>query len=457
MVAVAAFVVVLLAGCAGSPTATIDTAGSQGSVSGPANTYPDRVARPTPPDQAVVMGGATRYVAATHGAGDPPPIWQRLRRGFGLPVVDHPRVSHEIARLSYSPLAFRALVEEGRPYLYHVLDVVERAGLPTEIALLPAVESGFQPDAISPNGAAGLWQFMPRTGDMLGLYRDWWFDRRMTVRQSTRAAVTYLDGLHRRFDGDWLHALAAYNAGGATVARAIRRAGHQDHDTAFWSLDLPGETDAYVPRLLALARIISDPNAFGLTLPDIPDAPHFEMVDTGGQLDLRVAAELAGIDAAELYDLNAGNRRWATPPDGPHVLLLPVAAAESFTRRLAVLPSGDRLRYRRYQIRPGDSLSVIARSHGVSIEAIQRANGLDDTRIRAGRHLVIPNDEGLPPPLQGYAMTGERTVYRVRKGDSLYTIARRFRVSIADLKRWNRVGRYIRPGDRLTVFFDPDA
>jgi membrane-bound lytic murein transglycosylase D len=348
-------------------------------------------------------------------------------------------------------------MEQGRPYLHHFLDAVERAGLPSEIALLPAVESGFRPDAVSPNGAAGLWQFMPRTGEMLGLHRDWWFDRRMTVRQSTRAAVTYLDRLHRRFDGDWLHALAAYNAGGGTVARSIRRANRRGHDTGFWSLDLPGETDVYVPRLLALSRIVADPAAFGLTLPEIPDSPHFTLVDAGGQLDLRVAAELAGIDMAELYDLNAGNLRWATPPDGPHVLLLPVTAAQAFEQRLPTLADADRLRYRRYLVRPGDSLSVIARSHDVSVQSIQQVNGLEGTRILAGRHLVIPSQDGLPPPLQRRAMTTERQVYHVRAGDSLYAIAQRFRVSVADLRRWNRVGPYIRPGDRLTVFVDPDA
>lgn len=387
----------------------------------------------------------------------PPPIWDRLRRGFALPAVEHPRIAREIARLQASPLAFHNLLGAGEPYLHHVLDTVERAGLPTELALLPAVESGFQPDAVSHNGAAGLWQFMPRTGEMLGLYQDWWFDRRLTVRQSTRAAVTYLALLEQRFDGDWLHALAAYNAGSGTVARAIRRARQRDADTRFWSLDLPGETDAYVPRLLALARIVADPAAFGLALPDIPDRPYFALVDVGSQLDLRVAAEVAGVGLGELYALNAGNRRWATPPDGPHVLLLPVASVAPFEQRLATLPDDERLRYRRYRIQPGDSLSHIARSHGVSVQVIQQANGLRGTAIQAGRHLVIPSGDGLPPSLAQSAMAAERTVYRVRPGDSLYAIAQRFRVSVADLKRWNRVGRYIRPGDRLTLFLEPDA
>jgi len=388
----------------------------------------------------------------------PGPIWDRLRRGFALEHVEHPRVQHEIRRLQRSPYAFRMLMAQSEPYLHHILAAVEAAGLPTEMALLPAVESGFQPHVYSPHGAAGLWQFMPATGRSLGLSQDWWFDKRRTVRQSTHAAIIYLEKLNRRFDGDWLHALAAYNAGAATVNRAIRKARKRGMPTDFWSLDLPGETDRYVPRLLALARIVDGPENFGLTLPDIADEPYFALADTGGQIDLNVAAELAGISVEELFELNAGHRRWTSHPDGPHVLLLPVGTIEQFEAGLASLPDEQRLKLSRYQIQPGDSLSVIASRFDVSVKAIQQTNGLQNSRIRAGRHLLIPTS-GTAVAIDGRRLptARQRTQYRVRKGDSLYTIARRFQVSVADLKRWNRVGKYIRPGDRLTVFIDPDA
>jgi membrane-bound lytic murein transglycosylase D len=278
------------------------------------------------------------------------------------------------------------------------------------------------------------------------------------VRQSTGAAIVYLETLNRRFDGDWLHALAAYNAGSATVNRAIRKARKRGLPTDFWSLDLPGETDRYVPQLLALARIVDAPGQFGLALPDIADTPYFALADTGGQIDLNVAADLAGIPVEELFALNAGHRRWTSHPDGPHALLLPVTSIERFRNGLATLPDEERLKLTRYQVRPGDSLSVIASRFDVSVSAIQQTNGLQDSRIRAGQHLLIPTS-GTAVSIDGRRLptARQKTQYRVRKGDSLYTIARRFQVSVADLKRWNQVGKYIRPGDRLTVFIDPDA
>ena len=391
-------------------------------------------------------------------ATEPDPIWDRLRRGFALEHVEHPRVIHEIDRLQRSPYAFRVLMAQSEPYLHHILNAVENAGLPSEMALLPAVESGFQPHVYSPNGAAGLWQFMPATGQSLGLGQDWWFDKRRTVRQSTDAAIVYLDQLRRRFDGDWLHALAAYNAGSATVSRAIRKARERGLPTDFWSLDLPGETDRYVPRLLAVARIVDSPSDYGLALPEIADTPYFALAETGGQIDLNVAAELAGIPVEQLFALNAGHRRWTSHPDGPHVLLLPIDSIDRFKAGLAALPDEERLKLTRYQVQPGDSLSVIASRFDVSVGAIQQTNGLQDSRIRAGRHLLIPTSgSAINIDNRRLPTARQRTQYRVRKGDSLYTIARRFQVSVADLKRWNQVGKYIRPGDRLTVFIDPDA
>jgi membrane-bound lytic murein transglycosylase D len=411
------------------------------------------------PAAPIVAESTSDHTQTTAEPSAPPGlIWDRLRRGFALGRVEHPRISYEIQRLQQSPYAFRALMAEGEPFLHHVLNRVEQAGFPTEIALLPAVESGFQPHVYSPNGAAGLWQFMPATGQSLGLHSDWWFDKRRTVRQSTDAAMRYLAELHQRFDGDWLHALAAYNAGTGTVKRAIRKNRQRGLPTDFWSLDLPGETDMYVPRLLALAQIVSDPAAHRLALPTILDTPYFAMVDTGGQIDLNVAADLAGISVEELFELNAGHRRWTSHPDGPHVLLLPIATVDRFETGLAQLPDDQRLRLERYRIQRGDSLSVIAQRFDVSVGAIQQTNGLRDSRIRAGQHLLIPLS-GAAVSVNGRRLPGaeQRTTYRVRQGDSLWTIARRFQVSVADLKRWNRVGRYIRPGDRLTVFIDPDA
>jgi len=433
-------VVLILAGCAGPGIRTADD-------------------QPLPPAGAV-QTDMQKGLAANPGASEPEDamIWTRLRRGFRLSHTDHPRITHEIRRLQRSPGAFTTLMARSEPYIHYILGEIEAAGLPTELALLPAVESGFRAHVYSPDGAAGLWQFMPATGRMLGLEQDWWFDERRTVRSSTGAAIEYLQRLNRRFDGDWLQTLAAYNAGAGTVGRAIRRAEKRREATDFWSLDLPGETDRYVPRLLAVAAIVGNPEAYALQLPEISNRPFFTVASTGGQIDLNVAAQSAGMPVEQLLALNAGHKRWASRPDGPHELLLPVAHVDQFESAIVTLPDDQRLRWLRYRIQRGDSLSRIARRHGVTVEALRRSNGLKDTRIRAGRDLVIPLSDSVAfVASTSNQQSRQRLRYQVRKGDSLYTIARRFQVSVTDLKRWNRVGRYIRPGERLTVFVDPDA
>lgn len=441
-----------------SITATLAGCGTQG-------TKPDASAVQASEQEQEIVGQHELEMLAHKDLGNaddvvipPEPIWTRLRSGFSLDVVEHPRVAQEIRRLQRYPNAYRAMMARSEPYLYHILNEIEAAGLPTELALLPAVESGFRPEIYSTSGAAGLWQFMPATGKMLGLKQDWWSDRRRTVRASTGAAIKYLKQLNERFDGDWALTLAAYNAGAGTVSRAIRRAERKGGKTDFWSLDLPGETDQYVPRLLALCAVVSNPDRYALDLPEILDQPYFVVADTEGQIDLNVAAELAGMSVEELLALNAGHRRWASSPEGPHELLMPAENAERFATALLELPEDKRLRWQLHAIKGGDTLSQIARRYGVTVDVIRQANHLKGSSIRAGRRLKIPLSDGANfTTAASNGNAKQRLKYRVRKGDSLYKIARRFQVSIADLKRWNQVGRYIRPGERITVFIDPDA
>ncbi len=407
----------------------------------------------TPPQ----TGQEPSVQVATEEADEPPDLWARLRHNYRLGKIEHPRIEAEIRRLQRSPTAFNALISRAEPFLYHIVEQVERRKLPAEIALLPAVESGFQPYAYSPDGAAGLWQFMPATGRGLGLKQDWWYDGRRDVLAATDAALEYLARLNRRFDGNWLHALAAYNAGGGTVNRAIRKANRRGASTAFWDLDLPGETDGYVPRLLALAEVIGDPGRYGLALPSLQNRPYFEPVPVGGQIDLKIAAGLAEMPLEDLLALNPGFNRWSTRPEGPHHLLLPREKMETFETALSTLPSDKRLRWQHHRIRQGDYLGKIARQYAVSVNAIQEANGLKDHRIRAGKTLLIPLSENvvLADATRKLGVSRTRVRYQVRKGDSLYKIARKFQVKIADLRRWNSLGRYIKPGQRLTVFVDP--
>ncbi len=380
-------------------------------------------------------------------------LWKLLAHDYQLRNIQHPAIDQEVQLFLARGDSLTRQLRKGEPYLYYILQEVKQRGMPAEIALLPGVESGFRPTAYSRHGAAGLWQFMPATGRYFGLKQDWWYDARRDPVASTNAALNYLQKLHRRFDGDWLLAIAAYNAGGGTVARAVRKNLEQGKPVDFWSLDLPAETRQYVPRLLALARIIERPQQYGLILPPIDNDPRFVKVEIGEQIDLKVAARLAGMNAEELLQLNAGYNRWATHPDGPHYLLLPADKAPGFAEKLAALPEDQRMRWTRYRIQPGDNLGRIARKHGVNVKALMQANHLKSSRIRAGSHLLIPLSTGATLNAMNATPNARRKLrYRVRKGDSLYAIARQFGVKITDLKKWNQLASdRLHPGQKLTV------
>jgi membrane-bound lytic murein transglycosylase D len=296
---------------------------------------------------------------------------------------------------------------------------------------------------------------MPTTGTYFGLKQDAWYDARKDFPQATDAALLYLRKLYKRFDNDWLLAIASYNAGGGTVARAIRKNLEQNKPVDFWSLDLPAETETYVPRLLALAKVVGHAKQYGLTLPDIHYQAHFATVRIERQLDLDMAARLAGMSTEELLELNPGFKRWATHPNTPHDLMLPVEKADDFSEKLSRLPAEQWVRIRRHHIIPGDNLGRIARKYGVSIKDLKQANRLHNSNIRAGDDLIIPAADRSSIALSGRtkgAPHNRKVQYQVVKGDSLYRIARQFSVQVSDLKKWNSLnGTYIKPGQELTV------
>jgi membrane-bound lytic murein transglycosylase D len=399
----------------------------------------------------------TSTVASAEVTLPPADIWERLRRSFSLAEFDHPRVKKEIKRLQNSPEAFKALTKRAQPYLFYIAEEVEKNQLPAELVLLPAVESGFKPFAYSRDGAAGLWQFMPATGRMLGMKKDWWGEPRRSITDSTEAALTYLDTLNKQFEGDWLHTLAAYNAGHGRVSRSIKRAAKKNKPTDFWSLDLPRETDMYVPRLFALITVIKNPEQYGLELPAIPNEPYFEKVIVDGQIDLKIASDLIEEPVEDLIMLNPEHNRWATSPDESHELLIPIAKAADFEEALANLPEDKRIRWTQHKIKEGETLGHIAKKHDVSVKAIQRTNKLKNHIIRTGKTLIIPLSDSVTVASMGKTieLPRIRRNYTVRRGDSLYKIAKQFDVKIKDLKRWNSVGRYIKPGQNLTVYVKP--
>jgi len=319
-----------------------------------------------------------------------PQLWLRMRDGFDFPQAKPAVVQRYIDEYVKHPHLFEAMLKRGEPYLFHILNRIETGGMPAELALLPLIESAFDPFATSPAGAAGIWQFMPDTATDAGLHQDGWYDGRRDVIASTEAALDYLRALHKRFDGDWLLALAAYNAGGARVQRAIMHNRDRGKPVDFWHLALPAETRAYVPRLIALRAIIENPKDYNISLPQLADSRYFSTVEIQGQLELRVAARLCGISLQELLRLNPGYGLSITPPGRTHTLLLPRSAAPLFRMRIASLPQDQRVQSIRHRIRLGDNLSTIAQKYRTTVSVLRKANGLKDSKIIAGDSLIIP-------------------------------------------------------------------
>jgi len=398
-------------------------------------------------------------VAKTVQKSTPPPmdIWSRMRKGYQLDLAqENSRVERDIRWYAKHSEYLLRVQNRATPYLYFILEEIEKRNMPSEFALLPVVESAFQPFAYSSGRAAGLWQFIPSTGRMYNLKQNWWYDGRRDVVAATRAALDYLAALAKQFDGDWNLALAAYNAGGGTVRKAIKRNIKKGKATDFWNLDLPKETMGYVPRLLAIASIIKAPAEYGLSLKTIENKAYFETIETGSQLDLALAAEMAGISVDELYQLNPGFNRWATAPEGPHWLNIPIPAAEGFKSKLAALPMNKRLLWTRYKIKSGDSLGLIAKKHSTTIALLKSTNKLKSHRIRAGKHLLIPvsakgstaytfSAEQRLAQKQNKKGKGKKTIHHVRAGDTLWELSLRYKINHKKLARWNGIA----PGDTL--------
>lgn len=396
-------------------------------------------------------------------------LWMRMRAGF---TMDHnqgdERMQQQLDWYRKHPAYVKRVVERGRRYLYYIVEETERRGLPMEYALLPVVESAFDPFAYSHGRASGLWQFIPGTGRHFGLDQSWWHDDRRDVLASTNAALTYLDQLARRFDGDPTLALAAYNSGGGTVSSAIRRNNRKGAPTDYWSLDLPRETRHYVPKLIALAKIFDDPEAYGIELPPLENEPYFEVVETGGQIDLAHAAELAGVDVDEIYLLNPSFNRWATRPDGPHRLLVPVASADRFRQGIASLDPNSRVSWESYQVSSGDNLGAIARRYGTTVAVLREVNKLNGDIIRVGQQLLIPSARAGKDTYShsesqriarkqergGRSNNGQRVEHVVTRGDTFWDIAREHDVSVRQVAAWNGMapGDPLVPGRKLVIW-----
>jgi len=458
-------------------------------------------------------------------------LLEHLRRNFELDPVMNARVQAELDWFLKHPDYLDRVFTRAQRYLPYIVAELESRDLPMEIALLPIVESAFDPFAYSHGRAAGLWQLIPGTARRFGVRQNWWYDGRRDIVDSTRAALDYLAALHELMEGDWLLAIASYNSGEGNVLRAVKNNRKAGKPADFWNLRLSKETSAYVPRLMALVEIVREPDAHGIALPALVDEPQFAAVDIEGQLDLALAAELAGLDLDTLSSYNAGVNRWATDPGGPHRLILPVGYEQEFEQALADVPTNERVRWQRHKVRNGETLSEIADQYHTTIAEVKAANNIRGNMIRAGSHLMIPMaskplatysksadarreqiqnrerdgnrvehtvasgesfwsigrrygvgtrelaawngmaprdtlsigqtlvvwTDRAPPSSAPTSMNLTRKLhYTVRQGDSLYLIASRFRVSVSDLVRWNKIDKekILRPGQRLTMYVD---
>jgi membrane-bound lytic murein transglycosylase D len=388
----------------------------------------------------------------------PDDVLARLRRNFNLTYADNSRTEAEKNWFVRHPDYLDRVFTRARRYLPYIVAELERRDLPLELALLPIVESAYDPFAYSHGRAAGLWQMIPGTAKRFGIKQNWWYDGRRDVVDSTRAALDYLEYLHKFNNGDWLNAIASYNSGEGNVRRAVRRNNNAKKPIDFWNLRLPRETSMYVPKLLALVEIVADPASYNLTLPVVIDEPQFMVTDIGGQLDLALAAELAGVEVDTIYQYNPGYNRWSTDPSGPHSLVMPIDVAEQFIVALDEVPKSERVRWARHKVKNGEAISQIAEKYNTTVSTIRIANNLKGNTIRAGHHLMIPV---ATKPLSAYSKSadarlartqnrtrsGNKVEHIVRSGESFWTISQRYKVTTRQLSAWNGMA----PRDTLSI------
>lgn len=386
-------------------------------------------------------------------------IWERIRQSDRMGNVSREAVQTELDFYRDKQRFFNSVSENAKPFIYHIVEEIERRNMPLHLALIPIIESAYRADATSAWKAAGLWQFIPATGEHFGLKQNDWYDGRRDLTASTNAALDYFQKLYDRF-GNWPLALAAYNSGEATVARAIAKNEEAGKPTDFWSLDLPPDTRSYIPKFIALETIIAEPQKYGIDLAPIPDTPVVTTVDTQGSIALEKVAELANIETEKLKKLNAAYLKSTTDPEGSHKLLVPLEVADRLKYRLSTLPEEERVRSQKHTVLPGETLGGIANKYHVRVSSLKELNKLESDTIRSGIILQIP----VAASVQGVSSTASVTtpiinklhkdqIYRVRGGDSLWLIARRFDIHVKEILEWNNMKQEhpLKPGQELKI------
>lgn len=394
-------------------------------------------------------------------------LWERIRTGYQFDSdVQHPLIEKELAWYRKNPTFVYRATERSSRYLHYVVSAAQQRNMPTELALLPFIESAYDPFAFSKSGAGGMWQFVPQTATTFGLKRNWWYDGRKDIVASTDAALDYLQFLHDKFDNDWLLAIAAYNFGEGSIQRAINANRSKGLPTDFWQLSLREETRTYVPRLLALSRIVSEPQRYGISLYSIPDRAYFAATNTQGSLSLAKASQLAKVDIDELLRLNPGLNHATFSKETPQRILLPVSALDKFTREIAALPTNERTQWQSHKVAKGDTLASIARKYNVSPNALAAANDSSSKLLKPGQDLLIPQGgaaaevevaQATPAPVTTQTPFGSTQIFHtVEAGDNLRRLSQKYGVSAKDIQRWNGLGADdpIKLGQKLNIWTD---
>ena len=371
-------------------------------------------------------------------------VWTRMRSGFCFSSINSSRISEELKWMKKNKDFVYRSVERSKPYLYHILSYLEKRNLPHELALLPMVESGFQPFAYSASRAAGIWQFIPPTAREYGLKMNWLYDGRRDVLESTKAATYFLSDMHRHFRGNWLLAIASYNTGAGNVGKAINKANNIFTKPTYWDLKLPRETELYVPRLLALAKIVANPSRYGFKLPLIENKKFTSAVNFRDPIDFKTLSIITGISQSELVNLNPGYSTWILDPSQQNTLLLPTRAAKVFRSRYNKI-SNSIYESKVHKVVKGDSLYKISRIYNVKINAIKKTNNLIKDTIYINQKLKIPselntgNKEFININGQKYYINKKTVTFNhiVKRYDNWYKISKKYDVPLNKLLRWN--------------------
>ncbi len=405
----------------------------------------------------LVLGGFGS--AQAQGDGE---LWTRLADARQLQHIRHPAVDRWERDWQQRAAELRVIFDANGQWLYPILDMVIARGMPGELALLPVIESKLRPDARSSRDAVGMWQLRPATADYLGVQIDMWSDDRLNPLAAASAALDYLEQLHQRF-GSWPLALAAYNAGQGRVSRTIQQARSLNRSTDYWALPLPTESRDYVPKLLGLARALTDIEGMGLPWVNPASAPVW--VDVGGPLSIEDMARATGLSVSVIYRYNPNFKLWALPPRAPWRALIPASAWPQARERLARVSPESRTRWESVTVRAGDSLGLIAARWGTNVALIKRVNGLFSDRIFVGQQLRIPaGSQSLSPTIVAAAARERRLTpttaptsatewHRVHRGETLWSVSRKYQLSVASLRRWNNLddSEPLHPGQRLRI------